>query len=126
MNNSWKVLYYVDGKDNIPVEAYINSLPMRQQAKILSFISLLEERGPNLPRPYADLLKNGIHELRIKVSGDQIRILYFFCYRDYIVLTNVFEKHTKAVPENEIKKAIECRENFLQRFSKEKLEGGSK
>ncbi len=33
---------------------------------------LLEEKGPPLPRPYADLLTDGIHELRVKLSGIMI------------------------------------------------------
>jgi len=46
--------------------------------KIFSVFYYLEKQGPNLPRPYTDLLEDGIHELRIKLSGEQIRILYFF------------------------------------------------
>jgi phage-related protein len=47
-----------------------------------------------LTRPYTDLLIEGIHELRIDLTGDQIRILYFFCYQDFIILTNVIQKNT--------------------------------
>ena len=50
-----------------------------------------------------DLLQDGIHELRIKLSGVQVRILYFFCYKDIIILTNIFDKHTDRVPKSEIK-----------------------
>lgn len=78
MTTKWHVLYYktIDGKS--PVADFIDSRKERNQAKILSLLSFLEEKGPNLPRPYSDLLEDGIHELRIKLSGDQIRILYFF------------------------------------------------
>ena len=62
-----------------------------------------------MPRPYADILEEGIHELRIKLTGTQTRILYFFCYQNIIVLTNVFEKHTDKVPKAEIKLAKESR-----------------
>lgn len=72
---------------------------MRDQAKILAWIGQLEQRGPQLPRPYADLLEDGIHELRVTASGDQIRVLYFFCYREFIVLTHAFLKRTGEVPE---------------------------
>jgi hypothetical protein len=44
---------------------------MKNKAKILSWLSMLEEKGPILPRPYADLLRDGIHEIRIKLSGNQ-------------------------------------------------------
>jgi phage-related protein len=77
----------------------------------------LEIHGPNLPRPYADLLEDGIHELRIKLSGEQIRIIYFFCYKEFIILTHAFRKHTDKVPKNEIAKAKNCRNDFLSRFS---------
>ena len=87
----------------------------------MSLISFLEEMGPILPRPYADLLEDGIHELRIKLSGDQVRMLYFFCYKDFIVLTHAFNKTTSEVPKSEIKKAQKFRKDFLQRFNENQL-----
>lgn len=96
---------------------FIDSLSKRNQAKVFSFLSLLEEKGPILPRPYADLLDNGIHELRVKLSGNQVRILYFFCYQEYIVLTHPFTKTTDKVPATEIKKAETLRIDFLKRFT---------
>lgn len=121
MDNKWTVIYYETAERKCPVEEFINSNSLRNQAKILSLISFLEERGPNLPRPYADLLEDGIHELRLKISGDQIRVLYFFCYQNFIVLTHAFTKNTDKVPKSEIKKAQKIRDDFLQRFSKKQL-----
>jgi len=92
----------------------------RDQAKILSWLSLLEERGPNLPRPHSDVLIDRIYELRLKLMGDQIRILYFFCYGEFIVLTNVFTKRANAAP-SEIRKAQQCRTDFLSRFDEKKI-----
>jgi phage-related protein len=116
MANDWHVYYYPKDNDTMPVKDYIDSLSLRERAKTMAFISLLEDKGPNLPRPYADILDDGIHELRIKLTGKQVRILYFFCFKDIIVLTNAFEKHTNAVPESEIKSAKESRADFLARF----------
>ena len=95
----------------------MDKLSLNERAKTLSFISLLEEKGPNLRRPYADILEEGIHELRIKLKGKQVRILYFFCYQNIIVLTNVFDKNTDKVPKEQIKNAKESRKDFLNRFS---------
>jgi hypothetical protein len=117
----WHVLYYESAEGECPVKEFIDSISERNQAKTLAVIAALEERGPDLPRPYADFLKDGIHELRVKLSGDQIRILYFFCYRDFIVLTNVFMKKTAKVPESEIRKAKRCRDDFMTRMDEEKL-----
>ena len=125
MDSEWKVIYYSEQDDSKPVEKYIDNLPTREQAKTLAYIGLLEENGPNLPRPYADLLDDGIHELRIKLRGTQVRILYFFCYQNIIILTNVFDKHSDKVPKEHIKLAKKNRSDFLNRFSekdiKEKL-----
>ena len=121
MSKKWKVIYY---EENNKAEVYdfIESLMEKSQGKILAWISLLEDKGPTLPRPYADLLGNGIHELRIKLTGDQIRILYFFCYEDYIVLTNYFVKTTDKVPTNEINKALKCKESFLKKYTIKNIE----
>ena len=107
----------------MPVMEYVDNLSLRERAKIMALIELLEEKGPNLPRPYADLLEDGIHELRIKLTGTQVRVLYFFCYQDIIVLTNVFDKHSEKVPKNEINTANESRVDFLNRFTENDIRG---
>ncbi len=117
----WHVIYYESEQGNCPIEKFIISRKQSNKAKTLSLISFLEEKGPNLPRPYADLLEDGIHELRIKLSGDQIRILYFFCYKEFIILTHAFTKNTNKVPASEIKKAKKYRDDFLIRYTAKKL-----
>jgi phage-related protein len=74
----------------------------------------------NKPRSLALFL--GIHELRIRLSGDQGRVLYFFCYRRFIVLTHAFVKTSAKVPRVEIKKAKEYRAGFLSRFRESEME----
>jgi phage-related protein len=115
MTAEWKVTYYSGQDGSIPVKEYIDNLSIGERAKTMAFIGLLEEKGPNLPRPYADLLEDGIHELRIKLKGTQVRILYFFCYQNVIVLTNVFDKHSDKVPKEQIRLAKENRKDFLRR-----------
>ena len=117
----WHAVYYEKEGGECPVMDFIEWRKKSNQAKILAWISLLEERGPNLPRPYADLLEDGIHELRITLSKDNIRILYFFCFKEFIVLTNWFNKTTSQVPEEQISEAKRCREDFFKRISEEQL-----
>ena len=121
MEKKWHVTYYVEPDGAKPVEKYINALSINERAKILAFIDNLENKGPDLHRPYADLLEDGIHELRIKMTGTQVRVLYFFCYRDIIILTNVFDKHTDKVPKPEIKLAKKNREDFLKRYTEQEI-----
>jgi hypothetical protein len=64
-------------EDISPVKDFINGCDVLEQAKIYAILDLLGNEGINLHRPYSDLLCDGIHELRIKLSGQQNRILYF-------------------------------------------------
>ena len=117
----WQVTYYTKQDGSIPVEEYLKKLSVNERSKTLILIDKLEEVGPYLPRPYADLLEDGIHELRIKLTGTQVRILYFFCYKNIIVLTNVFDKHSDKVSKKEIKIAKESRKDLLNRLSEEEI-----
>lgn len=83
-----------------------------------AWISLLEEKGPQVPRPYADLLKDGIHELRIRLTGNQVRVLYFFCFQNLVVLTHAFTKTSAQVPPDQIKKAVKIKAEVISRFKK--------
>jgi len=112
----WKLVYYQDKKGRSEVRDFVSKRRANERAKIAAFLKCLQSEGPRLPRPYSDLLEDGIHELRIKLSGNQTRVLYFFCYRNFIVLTNVFFKRTSKVPPKEIRKARKLRKEFLERF----------
>lgn len=118
MKKKWKVIYYKNSDGTIPVKEFIDKRSIENKQKILSIIDYLQELGVNLPRPYADYLRDGIYELRVKLSGDQTRTLYFFCYETCIVLTHTFTKNSKKVPDAEIRKAIKYKEEFLKKYSK--------
>jgi hypothetical protein len=122
MARSWHILFCDQQIGSCPVSEFIDSCPPKHQVKILRFLALLESEGPTLPRPYADTLADGIHELRIKLSGDQIRLLYFFVHQKFIVLYYAFVKNTRRVPQKFIRKVAEYREQFLQTVPKEHLE----
>ena len=64
----------------------------------------LERMGPDLKRPGADYLTDGIYELRFSSLRTEYRILYFFD-REEVVLTNAFAKKTAKVPRGELERA---------------------
>jgi len=121
MQRQWKVLLYETEAHECPVRSFLAKLDNREHAKTAAWIALLKEHGINLHRPFADLLEEGIHELRMKITGDQIRILYFFCYRDYIILTHSFLKTTDKVPGKEITRAKHYRADFLRRYGENSI-----
>lgn len=97
-----------------PAAEFLEGLEKRARAKAAKWLQLLEERGPGLPRPYAAVLEDGIHELRVAFGRLEIRVLYFIEDR-HIVLTGGFLKKTQAVPAQEIRRAQKCRADWLQR-----------
>lgn len=122
MQREWHILYCDEQMARCPVTEFVEACRPKHQVKILRFLSLLEEQGPTLPRPYADLLYDGIHELRIKLSGDQTRILYFFCYQKFIILYYAFVKTSGRVPDKFIRKVIDYRDEFLEQTTPNQLE----
>jgi phage-related protein len=115
----WKVYYYTSAGGSCAIRSFLERLPVNHSQKVAAWITMLEEEGPTLPRPFADLLENGIHELRIKLSGKQVRILYFFMFKTCIILTHAFIKKTSSVPTGELLKALMCREDVFKRFEKQ-------
>jgi hypothetical protein len=57
MANEWHIYYYDKADRTSPVKDYIDALPVKERAKTFAFIGLLETSGPNLPRPYADVIR---------------------------------------------------------------------
>ena len=101
----YKVIFYKTSRGEEPIARYLKILDIKVRTKFYKLLTLLENLGPNLRRPYADLLKNKIYELRIKFGSNQYRTLFFFFGREYIVITHGFTKKTDQVPEIEIKRA---------------------
>jgi hypothetical protein len=63
-------------------EGWWNSLSEDEQVEISAKVELLQERGPTLPRPHADVISASRHanmkELRGKVDDRHLRILCAF------------------------------------------------
>jgi phage-related protein len=64
-----------------------------------------------LRRPLADLLRDGIHELRPSYQGVHYRILYFFSGKDVVVVSHGLKKEGE-IPAVEIIRAIERKRKF--------------
>jgi phage-related protein len=112
----WKIYYYTTSDGTCELSKYLESLSSGNRQKVMAWITMLGEKGPTLPRPFADFLEDGIHELRVKLSGEQTRILYFFVFQECIILTHSFTKITSAVPKSEIARAKKSRDDLKRRY----------
>jgi len=63
-------------------DGWLNQLNDSDRASVLAAMLVLRERGPSLPRPYADTLKGSCYinmkELRIQCRGQPVRAFFAF------------------------------------------------
>ena len=113
----YEVLFYEASDGECPTQEFLDGLAPKVRGKVAKWLELLEQEGPNLPRPYADVIRGKIRELRISFGGLDHRLLYFF-HGKRIVVTHGFVKKTAAVPEGEITRAKRCMADFYQRLER--------
>jgi phage-related protein len=106
-----RVVFYKEDDGSVPILEWLDSLPDRALDKCTVRIERLAELGHELRRPEADLLRDGICELRIGLQHVNYRILYFFHGRLAAVVSHGITKEDK-VPAKEIEKAIARKRKF--------------
>jgi phage-related protein len=112
----YNLVFYTTERGDSPIDEFLDGLDKKSRAKIAAHLSLLEEQGPNLKRPYADVVRGKIRELRIPQSSNQYRILFFFQLREQIVLVHAFSKKTQQLKEKDIELAKKRMEDWIKRF----------
>ena len=108
------VVYYPDARGHTPALEFLLALDQTDQQKAFAYISYLEEQGEALRRPIADYLGDKLYELRPK----QLRILYAFVGKPYVVILHAFRKKTDAVPPKEKQLAQTRLVDFVERYEK--------
>lgn len=106
-------MFYQDQDGHAPVLEWLDALPAKIQDKCVVKIERLRELGHELRRPEADLLRQGIYELRIGREGMNYRILYFYHGRMAAVLSHGLVKE-REVPVKDIQVALERKRLFEQ------------
>ena len=111
----YEIIYYKSERGNSPIYDFWVELDEKTGAKVLTFFSILAERGPNLKRPYADHVRGKIRELRVPYGSNQYRVLYFFYHHRQIVLVHAFSKKTWKIREKDIVLAERRMEDWIGR-----------
>mgnify|MGYP003898378249 CR=1 FL=1 len=99
-----KVRYYQTSSGRSPVEEFLLNLHQPTRLEITDAIILLEA-GHNLSMPLSRNLSNvsrGLHELRFRDKGGQVRVVYFIKKGIAIYLIHGFRKKTQAIPQKEL------------------------
>jgi phage-related protein len=107
----WEVRFYTEG-DKCPVQEFIDSLPIREQAAIAHYIELLRMTGTLLTFPYVSKVTghDNLWELRPKPN----RLLYFAHTGRQFIILHAFRKKSKKTPRREIQTAERRMKRFLE------------
>jgi phage-related protein len=105
-----EVVFYAEDDGSAPALEWLDSLPEKVRDKFIVRVERLAECGSELRRPEADLLRDGIYELRARHMHVNYRMLYFFC-AGRAVLSHGLTKEDE-VPFQDIERAVKRRVNF--------------
>src|SRR5882724_7991775 len=111
-----QVIFYQESEGDAPVVEWLMELQesnAKAWANCRVRIEQLAALGHELRRPAADILRDGIHELRAKQGHVQYRILYFFHGRNVAILTHSLTKED-SIPPVEIERALKWKRQFEQ------------
>ncbi|MEW6419621.1 MAG: type II toxin-antitoxin system RelE/ParE family toxin [Nitrospirota bacterium] len=115
----YNLIFYTTERGDSPIDDFLDGLDKKSRAKVAAHLSLLEEQGPHLKRPYADVVRGKIRELRIHHGSNQYRIFYFFQVRNQIVLVHAISKKTQQLKEKDIHLAERRMGDWIERFRQE-------
>lgn len=114
----WIVEFYRKANGRCPTAEFLDNLSNEEKVFIKRSLQRLEEYGKELERPHVAPLRDHIWELRKETHQGNIRLLYFFFDGNKFIITHGFKKKTNKVPDNEIDRAIEYREEYLKRIGR--------
>lgn len=108
------VFFFQEADGRSPVVAWLEDLrrtDVKAYAKCVAVIQRLEESGYELRRPTADLLRDGIHELRARKGHVNYRLLYFFHGRNVAIVAHGLTKED-VVPRADMERALARRRAY--------------
>ncbi|MEQ8848508.1 type II toxin-antitoxin system RelE/ParE family toxin [Botrimarina sp.] len=118
--------FYQDDDGSVPVRDWLAGLQQtdrRAFAKCVAAIDRLAALGHELRRPHADLLRDGIYELRVRHQRVNYRVLYFFHGQNVAFLAHGLVKE-KRVPNADIERALARKQKLQNNPAKHTYRGG--
>jgi phage-related protein len=107
-----RMVLFREADGTVPLFDWLDELPSKVVVKCRSRLERLRNLGHELRRPEADLLRDGIYELRVGHQGINYRMLYFFNHNVAAIVSHGLIKE-RTVPPVEIDRAIRRRAIYL-------------
>lgn len=116
-----KIIYYEDSRSKKPVKEFIDRFDDKTRGKVLARLDFLERHWHELRRPFVDKINKDLYELRVEFAWNNIRIIYAYMFKDYIVLLHGLQKKSSRIPENDKLKARNRMVDFKIRYNEGRI-----
>lgn len=90
---------------------FIKKLSKDETNKIRRALDLFKVED-KIPRHFIKFIRDGVYEFRVTYGNNEFRIFFIYDGDTIVVLFNAFKKKTQKTPDNEIKKAINLKEEY--------------
>lgn len=91
----------------------MKALAEQERKKVLRALLLLQTEE-KVPHHYIKYLRDGIYELRVTFSNNELRVFFTYDGNTIVVLFNGFRKKTQKTPPKEIDKAVRLRKEYYE------------
>ncbi|MBU1146779.1 MAG: type II toxin-antitoxin system RelE/ParE family toxin [Candidatus Omnitrophica bacterium] len=116
-----KVIHYEDKRGRKPVKEFMDRFDSKTRGKVLARIEFLEKHWHELRRPFVDKIDRDLYELRVEFAWNNIRIIYAYMFKNYIVLLRGLQKKSKKILEGDKLKARNRMIDFQIRYNDGKI-----
>ena len=113
-----KAVYYEDIRRWKQVKEFIDEFDDKTKGKILARIEYLADHWYEVRRPYVDKVDGDLYELRVDFAWNNVRIIYAYMFKDYIVLLHGFKKKSNKIKEGDKLLARKRMADFQERYVK--------
>lgn len=113
---AWTVEFYTEASGHCPVQEFLDGLPVKDNARIVRAMNLLEKFGLTLRAPYVKHLTNyDLWELRVQAGRNDYRVFYFAYTGQRFVMLHGLRKKTQKTPPRDLEVAQRRMKEFLRR-----------
>jgi phage-related protein len=95
-----RILFYNTNK--VPVQEFIQSLDIKDRAKVLACLKSIEDLGWETPRVQFRQIKGKLWEIKIRASTAGYRIFYVTLEKNSLVLLHAYKKQSEKAPAKEV------------------------
>ncbi len=109
---TWNVNFYEKPSGKNPIEEFLDDLPHKTKAKIISYIAAFQQHGFQLPKNYLEKIDDNLWALRPEYDGNEYRLFFSRTKKETVFITHAIQKKTPKLASNDLKIARQRRDEL--------------